>query len=130
MRLTRLGTAIIVLAVVLLPAKGEQPRLLLVPTETSVKPGSKATLDLYVWNSSPRPVSVPSLDFISTIISSKRTGAVEIAGKTSTSAPAEHSLPPNRLTTGDKPRARAKESSQVFQYVEEVIQKVTQIGTK
>jgi hypothetical protein len=89
--------AILSLILVAVVVRAEKPRFLLVPLETSIKPGSKATFDVYVWNDSRRPVSVPSLDFISTVTSSKNSGTAEVAGKTSTSTPDEHSLSPNSV---------------------------------
>ncbi len=88
---------------ILAAVQAQEPRLLLIPVETTVKPHSKISFDVYVCNIGPRRAKVPSLEFISTISSSKKLSGknspapVEIQGKTSTSAPANHFLTPNSV---------------------------------
>lgn len=99
----KIAITILSLALALAAAHADEARLLLIPVETAIKPRSKISFDVYLCNVGRRAVKVPSLDFISTISwSTKLTGKsspapVELQGKTSTSSPAKHILPPNSV---------------------------------
>jgi hypothetical protein len=51
-----------------------QPKVLLVPVDTSIRPHARLTFDLYICNTGKTSVRVPSLDIIS-VFSETRSGA-------------------------------------------------------
>jgi hypothetical protein len=85
-----------------LAVHAEQPRLLLVPVETSIKPHSKVSLDVYLCNTSRAAVNAPSLQLISVVYSWSNVNDPSHAGaasetKVTTSEPMPHILSANAV---------------------------------
>jgi hypothetical protein len=99
-----IATAILLLTIAPFCAGADDARLLLVPVETSLKPHEKPIADVYIWNTSHHSIKVASLDFITTVSSTRNPtgataqGAVELQGKTTTSGPT-HKLSANAIET-------------------------------
>jgi hypothetical protein len=101
--LMKAAIAVLSLGIPLVTAHAQEPRLLLVPVKTSLKPHSKTSFDVYLLNTTNRPVRAATLDSISISYSwSDVTGKTERAGAASdtkviTSQPAPRLLTSNHV---------------------------------
>jgi hypothetical protein len=99
----KVAIAVLSLAIPFATGHTQEPRLLLVPVTTLLKPHSKTSFDVYLLNTTDRPVRAATLDSISVVYSwSDVTGKTERAGAASdtkviTSQPAPRVLASNHV---------------------------------
>ena len=89
----KIATILMLLELISLVARADNPSLLLVVDQTTIKPNSKVIFQVYLCNTSSKAVRVPSLDLIT--ISSWARKVKDIASPTSGSAAAEREMSTN-----------------------------------
>ena len=93
------------LTMLALPLRADVPSLVLVAHQTTIKPDSKVTFDVYLCNTSSAPVKAPSLQLITTSfwtrnmkdIASPGAGSAENEGEMRFNPPGDHFLPANTV---------------------------------